>query len=278
MVFVKKLIKKIFAIWIVLISYVLSLLGKTAYVALLSDMNKKSLFLHKESQIQFYTPNSLSLWRGKTLLNKEPDTIKWIDGFEKDDIFWDIGANIGCYTLYAAHNSIQTIAFEPSPMNYAVLVKNIEINKLDEKASAFPIAVSANTEIAHLNMKTTDAATAHSSFGENRDQYGQRLKSSFKLSMMGYAIDDLIENFKLQVPNHIKIDIDGLEDHVILGARKTLQDQQLKSMLIELNEVPNSYDQKVINLLSEAGLEISEKHILGLGLANYIFARKNRGT
>ena len=43
-------------------------------------------------------------WRVRTILDKEPDTIEWIDNFSIDNndnfIFWDIGANIGLYSLY----------------------------------------------------------------------------------------------------------------------------------------------------------------------------------
>ena len=37
----------------------------------------------------------------KPLLTKEPGTIAWIEGFTEDDVFWDVGANVGLYSLYA---------------------------------------------------------------------------------------------------------------------------------------------------------------------------------
>ena len=54
--------------------------------------------------MKFYEPNNLISWRVRTILDKEPDTIEWIDNFSIDNndnfIFWDIGANIGLYSLY----------------------------------------------------------------------------------------------------------------------------------------------------------------------------------
>ena len=55
-----------------------------------------------DEKLFFYTPNNLVKWRVKTFFTKEPDTLKWIDNFKEDEIFWDIGANIGLYSLYAA--------------------------------------------------------------------------------------------------------------------------------------------------------------------------------
>ena len=53
-------------------------------------------------KISFYCHGEVPLIRARTLLTKEPETILWIDDFNKDDVFWDVGANIGPYSLYAA--------------------------------------------------------------------------------------------------------------------------------------------------------------------------------
>ena len=68
-------------------------------------------------KLKFYCPNGITYWRAKTLLKKEPETIEWIDSFKKDDVFWDVGANVGTYSLYAGMKGIKTLAFEPSAGN-----------------------------------------------------------------------------------------------------------------------------------------------------------------
>jgi len=45
--------------------------------------------------------NNESGWRFKTLFEKEPETIDWINSFRKEDVFWDIGANVGIYSIWA---------------------------------------------------------------------------------------------------------------------------------------------------------------------------------
>ena len=82
-----------------------------------------------DKKIKFFVPNKLLNWRVDTFFTKEPETLEWIDNFEKKEnlIFWDIGANIGLYSIY---NSLKnpkstTIAFEPSSSNLRILTRNI---------------------------------------------------------------------------------------------------------------------------------------------------------
>ena len=87
----------------------------------------------KEKDISFYTPSLISKRRIETLFSKEPDTIRWIENFDdKEQIFWDIGANIGIYSIYAASFSenIKVISFEPSFANLKILSRNISTNGL----------------------------------------------------------------------------------------------------------------------------------------------------
>src|SRR3984893_14567348 len=78
------------------------------------------------NQIRFYTPSPLLMSRAASVLSKETDTIQWIDGFEDGKVLWDIGANVGVYSLYAAiQRSVSVLAFEPSAANFHVLSRNI---------------------------------------------------------------------------------------------------------------------------------------------------------
>ena len=88
----------------------------------------------QDKKISFFSPTKLSQWRAKTLFTKEPSTLKWIDSFENinGNIFWDIGANIGLYSIYGAikNDKIKVIAFEPSTLNLSLLSRNISINNV----------------------------------------------------------------------------------------------------------------------------------------------------
>ena len=99
------------------------------------DSYREKMILEKK--IKFFTPNYISNFLIDEFFTKEKETIEWIDGFEKNKnmIFWDIGANIGIYSIYAAlkHQHIQVVSFEPSTSNLRILSRNISINNLDEK-------------------------------------------------------------------------------------------------------------------------------------------------
>ena len=90
-----------------------------------------------------FVPSNLVEWRCNNAEEKEPETIEWIkfNSSNKKLILWDIGANIGLYTLFASkyhENKIQVIAFEPSVLNLSVLARNIYENKLNDTAKILP--------------------------------------------------------------------------------------------------------------------------------------------
>ena len=88
---------------------------------------------YKNKKYKFYTPNRLSYFRAQTFLTKEPLTIKWIENFDEGSVFWDIGANIGLYSCFAAkEKNIITYSFEPSVFNLDMLAKNIYENNLNK--------------------------------------------------------------------------------------------------------------------------------------------------
>ena len=53
----------------------------------------------KYGTIHFFCPGRIPLFRAETFKTKEPETIEWIDSFKKNSVFWDIGANVGIYSL-----------------------------------------------------------------------------------------------------------------------------------------------------------------------------------
>ena len=87
----------------------------------------------KESgkKFKFYTPNPMSLWRAETLYTKEPVTINWIKKFEKEKVFFDIGANVGMYSIFASiYSEVEVHSFEPESNNFQILNENIHLNDL----------------------------------------------------------------------------------------------------------------------------------------------------
>jgi FkbM family methyltransferase len=211
--------------------------------------------------INFFCPGEIPEWRARTLLTKEPETIEWIDTFKNKDVFWDIGANVGVYTLYAALKDIEVMSFEPAPSNYYLLNRNIEINKMADKVSALCIAFNDTTRLDLLYMTNTELGGALSSFAEAVDWKGEPFTASFKQAMIGFSVDDFVSQFNPLFPNHIKIDVDGIENKIIKGAKHTLSDKRVKSILVELDSNRECYCKEVMEAIEQAGLKfITKKH------------------
>ncbi len=70
--------------------------------------NEKKTVSRNEIKLKFYIPNELTLFRINTFSTKEPETLDWIDKFQEKSIFYDVGANVGLYSCYAAKKNSVT--------------------------------------------------------------------------------------------------------------------------------------------------------------------------
>ena len=114
-----------------------------------------------EGTLHFMTPTQLLQWRANSALSKEPDTVEWIDCFKSDEVFWDVGANVGIFSLYAARRrGVRVLAFEPSADNYMVLCRNVEMNVLGEYITPYCIAIAGKTELGVLNLASLEMGGA----------------------------------------------------------------------------------------------------------------------
>ena len=94
-------------------------------------MEKKRKTNHRNTEMFFSVPNKLNNYRVDTFSTKEPETLDWIDKITENSIIWDIGANVGLYSIYAAKSkNCKVYAFEPSVFNLELLARNIYINNL----------------------------------------------------------------------------------------------------------------------------------------------------
>jgi FkbM family methyltransferase len=216
----------------------------------------------KRGRVAFYCLGDLALWRARTLLTKEPETIEWIDSFRAGDVFWDVGANVGLYALYAAMtNRLEVLAFEPSASNYLLLNRNVEINRASDRVRAYCVAFAGETHIDVLNMQSTQFGSAMATFAETKDFAGEQFKPSFCQGTIGFRIDEFIAQFNPPFPNHLKIDVDGIEDKIVAGARRTLADPRMRSLSIELEADRVEYTRGVLERLGTAGLKlVSRRH------------------
>jgi hypothetical protein len=139
--------------------------------------------------MRFITPTPLLQARASSALSKEPDTIEWIDRFEPEDVFWDVGANVGVFSLYAARrHCMRVLAFEPFADNYMVLCRNVEMNDLGDRLVSYCIALAGNTELGVLNSPSREMGTALHQFARRGEtsRYWNGEINTFAQGMVGF--------------------------------------------------------------------------------------------
>ena len=217
-----------------------------------------------ENKLVFFVPNQLTEWRVNTFLSKEPETLEWIDSFEKKDdlIFWDVGANIGLYSIYNAikNKFSKTLSFEPSSSNLRVLSRNIYKNNLTNSITLFPVPLTnkSNTFLQMNECKFIEGG-ALNTFGESFNFEGKNFSPEMKYKTYGTSIDYLLKNKILETPDYIKIDVDGIEHLILEGGKNSLKDKKIKSILIEINENFKEQHEQTLSLMSLAGFKILHK-------------------
>ena len=236
-------------------------------------------------KISFFTPSELIKWRVKTILDKEPETISWINEFKDKSIFWDIGANVGLYSIYAAskRKRIKVFSFEPSSSNLRTLSRNISINNLQNKINIVPFALSKNkNKFLLLKESSFNEGGALNSFGVNYNFSGKKFFSKNSYNTFGTSLDNLIKLKILKVPNYIKIDVDGIEDLILAGAKNLLLNKKIKSILIEINDKFKVQKKEILKIMKKNKFQLISKSRNEdfysnkdfSGIYNYIFTKK----
>ncbi|MDC1414810.1 FkbM family methyltransferase [Gammaproteobacteria bacterium] len=213
---------------------------------------------YKGHMLKFTVPSYLSDWRAQTFTTKEPETLDWIDSMVDGCILWDVGANIGVYSLYAAQcKDAKVFAFEPSLFNLELLARNIYLNNLHENIAIAPIALSDKTNFGSIKMTSTEMGSALATFGEDFGWDGQKIKHNFTFKTIGMTMDDAASYLQIPLPNYIKIDVDGLEHLILLGGQKVLA--QVDEVLIEVNDDFIQQAEGVSKALTNCGLTLVDK-------------------
>ena len=215
----------------------------------------------KSSTLSLRVPNAVCRYRAETFETKEPETLRWIDQFGGDGAFYDIGANIGLYSLYyASSKSGRVYAFEPSTLNLRLLSLNVSDNGLASRITIVPSPLTDSNEIATFRLSMLDEGGSMSSFGQVFGHDGSRLQTVLEYDTIGVTLDFMLASGLLrETPSLIKIDVDGIEHLVLRGAEKVLASQSLRSILIEVNEDFRELALEVRRILEFAGFQMMKR-------------------
>jgi len=163
----------------------------------------------------------------------EPGLLRLISNFSQEDVFLDIGANIGGFSIVAAvTKGCRTFAVEPFSVNYQELLRNISLNNVRDRVTPLRVAISDATGEGPLSFRSEFAGAASQTFGGGGEN--AILKAGGFERLQGYRLDDLIAEGKIDFPTHIKIDVAGTEHRIIAGMPDTLNAPRLRSIRLEI--------------------------------------------
>lgn len=166
-----------------------------------------------------------------------------------DDVYWDVGANIGTHAFLpaAAHPGARIIAVEPHHRNVAKLIRNKTANGLDN-VSVLPIALSDRGGTAALRGE------------DDRPGYGS-------FSLVGESAetvatvpvrpgDDVIAD-GVPTPSVVKIDVEGGELAVLDGLKETLSTSAVRTVFCEVHRQEGISEDAVERRLRRFGYDVT---------------------
>jgi FkbM family methyltransferase len=196
------------------------------------------------------------------IFSKEPGTLAWItSGMKSGEVFYDIGANIGVYTVLAARHLAprgKVYAFEPHAANFARLIDNVTCNRLQDVVTACSTALDAEEGFAQFNYDSAGAGTSSSQFFTASKETSR--SSSHPIAELKFAttVDRLIATAGIPPPHHVKIDVDGNEYRILRGMADLLSAAAAPvSIQVELNE-PHTDD--ILEFLKDHRYRLIDKH------------------
>lgn len=140
------------------------------------------------------------------------------------DRFVNVGANIGYYCCHSAQLGISTVAFEPSPMNVSMLLKNLDLNGWGGLCTVFPIALTDKVGVEKLYGGGTGASLL---LGWNN------IPASFHTLVPASTLDKVICDYSGGL---FLVDVEGAEYQMLQGAKKHLTRSSVWILEISISE------------------------------------------
>ena len=163
-----------------------------------------------------------------------------------DDVFIDVGANVGAFSLLASGVcKAKSLAIEPILPTFEKLMMNVKINSLEDLVEGLNIGIGSKTGI--LNFSTEQSSAMNHVVVEKTCK-----EPSIQIHVS--TLDTIIK-YK-DTPSMVKIDVEGYEMEVLRGATACLSNSRCNAIIIELNGNGLKYgitDEQVFSFLTTYG-------------------------
>ena len=266
-----------------LLSHYLNRLPTKAALQILENVSVVDKIDYPDSEIYMVLSTSRELGRLRYWSKEYSSTSLWLENnIDEKSVFYDVGANVGGYSMIASKMGARSFAFEPGFGSFNNMCINIAINNLEDKITPIHTALADKTEFLKFQM----ANLAPGSAGGGQGLAGtQNLLSEQKsINYKGvhglpnktqfvpvYKLDDIIELFGFPLPTLVKIDVDGTEMEVLLGAKRTLCDKNVTTVLCEIGKDNPDLGHRVVSFMTSCGFMLAEP----LRTGNNIFVRNS---
>lgn len=195
-----------------------------------------------------------------TLLEREPGTVAWLRReLRPDDVLYDVGANIGAFTLIGGSRvpAGAVYAFEPHVGNAASLLANVALNDLQGVVRVLSCALSGEVRMSAFDYDELGAGTAFSHLADRPDATGEKGERSCELKL-ATTIDRLIEEGAIRPADLVKIDVDGGELEVLTGMSAFLTGpDRPRAVQVEVNPAQAS---ALLEFMESRGFHLSDRH------------------
>ena len=200
---------------------------------------------------KYYVKNDLELDKILTKDNEENVLKIFLDKIKPEDIIYDIGANIGLYTLPAAlklRGTGRVVAFEPVPMWFNRLKDNLSLNSI-QNVDVYNVGLYTRTEKKVMYIKSIQGSGMGSIVTNYRNEVPEEILEKIEVQLV--KGDDFISENKIPLPNIIKIDVEGAELDVIRGLKNTIAHSDCRFILCEVHPKYMTESPTKVNIILE---------------------------
>lgn len=197
----------------------------------------------------------------------EPGTVAWIrETVRPGDVFLDVGANIGIFTLLAAKlvgPEGRVCAFEPHAATLPRLLANVVANDVQDRVTVMSVPLHDRADVLPFHYRSLEAASGLSQLDRALDPFGEAVVPEVSELKLTTTVDDLVARGAIPPPTVVKLDVDGNEPGVLRGMREVLTgDAPPRAVQVEVNPAEGD---AVLGLLDDAGFELVHRHLTAGG-------------
>lgn len=176
---------------------------------------------------------------------ERPVIARVLEELDHDDVFWDVGANIGTFSCLAGDvlTAGTVVAFEPYPPNVERLRRNLEANDVDAIVKTCALS-DAPADGTLLVLDTDDPGTLQ---GSIESTYASADDAVATVDVAITSGDRLVADEEVPVPNVVKIDVEGAAPGVLDGMVDTIRDPACRLVVVEPHDNRDEIEQRLLD-------------------------------